>query len=160
MGEAKGHRIRLGRAGKCESVTGKIGGDGWAGIRVNIERERGKKKKPRKSRERRMEFRQGVGKKIEGKAREKGSSLGNIEELLKKKREGSEEEKKDGEEGRCFQRSKKTVRSPLKGGGERERGEGCGKWDRGGMKGYGGDKRDDGEDVGESEKGDEGAEGG
>lgn len=67
-----------------------------------------------------MEFRQGVGKKIKGKARERGGSLGNIEELLKKKREGSEKEKKDGEEGRCFQRSKKTVRSPLKGGGERE----------------------------------------
>lgn len=67
-----------------------------------------------------MEFRQGVGKKIKGKARERGGSLGNIEELLKKKRERSEEEKKDGEEGRCFQRSKMTVRSPLKGGGERE----------------------------------------
>lgn len=44
MGEAKRHRIGLGRAGKCESVTGKIGGDGWAGIRANIERERGKKR--------------------------------------------------------------------------------------------------------------------
>lgn len=102
MGETKGHRIGLGRAGKCESVTGKIGGDGWAGIRANIERERGKKKKPRKSRRRRMEFRQGVGKKIEGKARERGGSLGNIKELLKRKRERLEEEKRGGEEGKCF----------------------------------------------------------
>lgn len=41
--------------------------------------------------------------------------------MLKRKREGSEEEKRDGEEGRCFQRSKKTVRALLKGEGEREK---------------------------------------
>lgn len=36
------------------------------------------------------------------KTRERGGSLENIKELLKRKREGLEEEKRRGEEGKCF----------------------------------------------------------
>lgn len=53
-----------------------------------------------------MERRRGVCKGIERKPRERGESLGNIEEFWKRKREESDEEKKK-ERGGPFQRSKR-----------------------------------------------------
>lgn len=40
VGEAKGHRVGLGRVGKCWSVTGEIDDDSWTGVRANVERKR------------------------------------------------------------------------------------------------------------------------
>lgn len=65
---------------------------------------------------------------IGGRRREKGGSLGNLEEMFKRKRKSGEET--TGEE--VFRSSKKTLRSPGKGeGGEREEiGEMMRKWRR------------------------------
>lgn len=57
MEEAKGHRVGLGRAEKCGSVTGETDSDGWARVRANVERKPGERKEPRESRGLSMEFR-------------------------------------------------------------------------------------------------------
>lgn len=103
--EGKGYRKGPGGIEKCWSVTGEIDGDSWSGDRENVEKNRGERKETRESRGRRMEIGQGLGKRLERKVRERGGNLGNIEELLKRKREGSEKEKREEEEeGKLFQR--------------------------------------------------------
>lgn len=78
-----------------------------------------------------MEGEQGIEKMIEGIQRERGGSVGSLDEYSKRKRMGSEEEKKEGERS-PFHRSKKTLRSPTRmvEGGEGEGGEKGGGEDR------------------------------
>ena len=81
---------------------------------------------------------QGVGNWLERKQRERCSSIGSsssIEEYVKRKREGTDEEKKE-EGGSPFHRSKKTPRSPTRAGeiGEVEEGK-DGREGEGSMKG-------------------------
>lgn len=59
------------------------------------------------------------------KVRERGGSFGNIEEILKRKKEEEGEKEEGGEkeesgEGTIFNRSKKTLRLPMKGRAEEE----------------------------------------
>lgn len=55
--------------------------------------------------------------------KERRSSYGNVEEMLKRKREEKGEGEESGGGGTCFGRSKKTPRSPMgKGEGGREGG--------------------------------------